>query len=114
VSYFRFPSSPAPALDVHSLFTRLKANPPPFLLDVREAEEFSAAHLAGAVLISLGNLASRLEELPPESQIICICARGNRSDAAAKMLLRAGFAALNLRGGMFAWQEAGYPTETPC
>jgi sulfur-carrier protein adenylyltransferase/sulfurtransferase len=73
------------------------------LLDVREpweAEEFS---LPGATLIPLGQLESRIEELPRGRPIACLCAVGARSAHAAAFLRAQGYDAVNLRGGVRAW-----------
>ncbi len=44
--------------------------------------------------------------------IIVVCARGNRSAAAAAQLRKLGFAeVLSLRGGIAAWQQANMPLE---
>lgn len=77
-----------------------------FLLDVREpweAEEFS---LPGSTLIPLGQLESRIEELPRGRTIACLCAVGARSAHAAAFLRAHGYDAVNLRGGVRAWLAA--------
>lgn len=88
--------------------TRLDGSQPPFLLDVRQPQEFKAGHIPGAKLIPLHELASRMNELPKNREILCICQSGSRSGTAARRLQNAGFNTLNLRGGMIAWQQAGY------
>lgn len=82
---------------------------PPFLLDVREPQEYREGHISGARLIPLGELGKRLGELPRDREILVICRSGNRSGAATRQLLSAGFRAVNLSGGMIGWQRAGYP-----
>jgi rhodanese-related sulfurtransferase len=47
--------------------------------------------------------------LPQDREIICVCRSGNRSGAAARQLVAAGYNAFNLRGGMNSWQRAGLP-----
>jgi rhodanese-related sulfurtransferase len=89
----------------------LKANHRTLLVDVREPYEYSAGHIAGAKLIPLGELSQRMKELPQNKEIILICATGNRSTSATKMLVRAGYRAFNASGGMFAWQRAGFPVK---
>lgn len=88
---------------------QMAAETPPFLLDVREQSEFRQARIAGAVLIPLGQLQARVQELPAGGDIIVVCASGARSGSAVNMLRRAGFNALNLEGGMGAWARAGLP-----
>jgi rhodanese-related sulfurtransferase len=102
-------SSPSSALDVAAANARLTAKPAPFLLDVREPDEFRAGHIAAAHLIPLGQLQARLAELPADRDILCVCRTGNRSGMAVRQLRRAGISAVNVRGGLVAWQAAGLP-----
>lgn len=88
--------------------TRLDSGQPVFLLDVRQPQEFKAGYIPGAKLIPLHELPARMNELPKDREILCICRSGARSGAAARQLQNAGFNALNVRGGMIAWQQAGY------
>jgi rhodanese-related sulfurtransferase len=80
------------------------------LLDVRESNEYRAAHAPSAKLISLGVLSKRLKELPLEREILVICASGVRSSQAASMLAKEGFRVTNISGGMASWQRAGLRT----
>jgi rhodanese-related sulfurtransferase len=84
-----------------------------YLLDVRSSEEFAYdGHIAGSRLIPLPALSARLDELPKDTSIICICRSGNRSQVAAEMLVRQGFTNVsNLVGGMQGWQQAGLPVK---
>lgn len=90
---------------------KLKSANPPFLLDVREPGEFKQGHIEGAKLIPLGDLARRLNELPKDREILCVCRSGARSGIAARQLEGAGFNTLNLRGGMIGWQQSGLPVK---
>jgi len=90
--------------------TELAALADPIVVDVREPYEFAAAHRAGAVLIPLGELSARLDEVPRETTVYVICAAGGRSQQAAAFLERNGVEAVNVTGGMTAWQQAGLPT----
>jgi len=85
---------------------RLSAGEAPFLLDVRQPEEFAAEHIPGATLIPLGELPGRLDELEQyrDQEMVLICRSGNRSVDAGKFLEMSGFSkATNMRGGMLAW-----------
>lgn len=78
----------------------------PLLLDVREAWEFAIAHLPGAALVPLGDLAARVRELPKDREMITICHHGLRSLAARSLLQQAGFAKVrSLAGGVDAWAD---------
>ena len=88
---------------------KLAQSPKPFLLDVRQPEEYRSGHIPGARLIPLSTLHNRLRELPKNQEIICICHSGNRSASAARQLVKAGYSAMDLRGGLIAWSRAGLP-----
>jgi len=76
------------------------------LLDVRTAGENRAGHIAGSLHIPLHELKRRMFELENyrDREIIVYCASGNRSVTATHLLDTNGFRAVNLRGGMLAWQ----------
>jgi rhodanese-related sulfurtransferase len=77
------------------------------LLDVREQDEWDAGHIEGSQHIPLGELGSRLAEVPTGQVVVAVCRTGSRSDRAAKGLRLSGFEALNLDGGVTAWSRAG-------
>lgn len=99
----------APELDVAAAQAKLLAKQAPFVLDVRQPEEYKMGHIPGAILIPLGELNVRMNKLPKDREIICVCASGSRSSSAARQLVGAGYNAMNLRGGMGSWQHAGFP-----
>jgi hydroxyacylglutathione hydrolase len=83
----------------------------PVIVDVREPWEFLSGHIPGALLIPLGELASRLTELDPSQPTAVVCASGNRSQSAAALLGQRGFQKVyNLADGMYGWQMAGFKT----
>lgn len=81
--------------------------------DVREPEEWRAAHIPGATHIPLGQLEQRLSELPPARPLVAACRSGSRSADATRFLRERGYDAANLAGGMKAWQRARLPIEPP-
>ncbi len=81
----------------------------PYLLDVRQPEEFRGGHVPGAKLIPLGELRSRMNELPKDREILVICHSGNRSLSATRQLASAGYRATNVIGGLIAWARSGLP-----
>jgi rhodanese-related sulfurtransferase len=99
---------PMPAITPNELNEKMKGPSPkrPYLIDVRQPEEFRAGHIPGAKLVPLGELSQRLEELPTNREIVCVCASGSRSHSATKMLLRAGYNAINMQGGMLMWSRS--------
>jgi rhodanese-related sulfurtransferase len=74
-----------------------------FLLDVREPDEVAAWAYPVGVNIPLGEVSSRLDELPRGVTIVVACHMGGRSAQAAQALSDAGWSAENLTGGMVAW-----------
>lgn len=83
-----------------------------FILDVRQPEEWNEYHVPGSTLIPLGELESRVKELPRDKQIVVVCRSGNRSATGRDILLKAGFQVTSLAGGLSQWKAAGYPTVT--
>ncbi len=81
-----------------------------FLLDVRQPEEWAEMHIQGAVLIPLGELESRISEIPTDRDVLIICRSGNRSTQAREILRAAGLErTTSIMGGMNAWQGEGLP-----
>jgi len=75
------------------------------LLDVRQPEEYEAGHIPGAMLIPLGELEARREELERGKKIIAYCRSGHRGMAAAIALCGLGFKDIhNLEGGILNWR----------
>lgn len=82
------------------------------ILDVRGRDEYLAGHIPGALNIHAGRVLAHLDKLPKERPLIVHCVGGDRSSTAISALLSHGFRnALNLTGGIRAWQEAGFPVE---
>ena len=83
---------------------------PHVLIDVREPEEYVDAHVPGAVLIPLGQIADRAGEIPGGSDLFVICRSGARSERAAEILATKDRIATNIAGGTLAWINAGNAT----
>lgn len=84
-----------------------------FILDVREPSEWAQGHIEGAVLIPLGELAGRLNEIPKDQRIVVVCRSGNRSARGRELLLNSGFDRVtSMTGGMNQWQAEGNPVIT--
>jgi rhodanese-related sulfurtransferase len=82
-----------------------------FVLDVRQPDEWAAVHIPDATLIPLGELESRLAEVPRDRQVVVVCRSGNRSAQGRDILLGAGFPSVtSMAGGMNDWAAAEYPT----
>lgn len=81
------------------------------LVDVREEWEFLQDRIAGAVNIPLSKFDIRKLPVEDGRRLVLTCAVGRRSAQAAGILLATGHdSATHLRGGMLAWDDAGYGT----
>ncbi len=79
------------------------------VVDVREVSEYRTGHIPDAIHVPLGQLASRVDEVPLDRPIVAYCGHGERAATAVSLLERAGHKVLlNLDGGIGAWREAGY------
>jgi len=76
------------------------------LVDVREPHEFDICRLPGALLIPLGDVPARMNELDSAQEIVVHCRSGARSARAVEFLRQAGFSRIhNLKGGILAWSD---------
>jgi rhodanese-related sulfurtransferase len=80
------------------------------LIDVREAWEWEQQRVPGAVLIPLAEIPQRLQEIPADRDVYVHCRLGGRSARAVDFLHEHGRPrAINVVGGIEAWEEAGLP-----
>lgn len=81
------------------------------LLDVREPWEAALASIqpsstasAASLLMPMGQVTARWQELDPQQPIVCYCHHGMRSLQVVAFLQRQGFDSVyNLAGGIDAW-----------
>jgi NADPH-dependent 2,4-dienoyl-CoA reductase/sulfur reductase-like enzyme/rhodanese-related sulfurtransferase len=78
------------------------------VLDVREPFELSVENVEGAVNIPLGQLRTRLDELPRDKTIHVFCRSGQRSYYATRLLLQNGFEVKNISGGTLSRTYASF------
>jgi rhodanese-related sulfurtransferase len=78
-----------------------------WLLDVREQDEWDRGHAPDAHLLPMGLVGDRIDEIPRDVPLVVICHSGYRSWQVTKALVEAGYDAVNVAGGMEAWQSAG-------
>ncbi len=88
------------------------------LVDVREADEFAAGHIPGAVHMSRGLLEFKMTANPAlaarDSKVVVYCKSGGRSALAAAALLDMGYLSVqSLAGGFDSWVAAGKPVAKP-
>ena len=103
------PVKKIPNIMVTDVQKKISAKDNILLLDVRTATEFDGplGHIAGAVLLPVQELEQRIDELNEhkEKEIIVICRSGNRSQTGTRILISHGFNAVNMLGGMKAWND---------
>lgn len=83
------------------------------LLDVREQREWDAVHVPGATHLALSAMRGGPVELDESASYVVICASGVRSETVTEALVAAGYSAVNVIGGMPAWEQAGGPVVRP-
>lgn len=89
---------------------------PVTLVDVREADEWRAGHLPGAVHVPRGFLEMQAESKLPakDAPLIVYCAGGNRSAFATATLKQLGYSDVrHMSGGFSGWRDAGLKIVKP-
>ena len=82
-----------------------------FILDVREDDEWAAGHAPDAVHLPMSQITGRLDEIP-EGPLAVVCKVGGRSAQVTMFLAQRGHEAVNVTGGMLAWEAEGRPMTT--
>lgn len=77
------------------------------MVDVRTTGEWNAGHCASAMHMALDQLSQKQRRIPKSKKVVVVCRSGNRSRGATKQLIASGYDAVNLSGGMNAWQRSG-------
>jgi rhodanese-related sulfurtransferase len=94
---------------------RLAENQNALLIDVREDNEWQAAHAEGAEHLGKGIIERDIETAVPDksTELILYCGGGYRSALAADALQKMGYTNVwSMAGGWKAWKEAGAPVES--
>ena len=97
-------------VSVAETHARMKQNPEAKLIDVREDNEWNAAHAAGSIHLGKGIIERDIETAVPDknTELILYCGGGYRSALASDALQKMGYTnVFSLAGGWRAWQEAG-------
>jgi rhodanese-related sulfurtransferase len=92
-------------VDVVGLAAALRDDP--LVIDVREPFEYNAGHLEGAKSMPMHLVPKSMGELPKDDTLFVICRSGNRSWQVCQYLNQHGYDAVNVAGGMVAWDAAG-------
>ena len=99
-------------IDVDGLKARLDRREAVWILDVREPNEAAICRIAGATLIPLRELPSRLAEVPRDADVVVHCKMGGRSAKAVQLLRDRGYTRVrNLEGGILAWIDRIDPSQ---
>jgi adenylyltransferase/sulfurtransferase len=94
-----------------ALAERLRGGAPIALVDVREPYEWRIARIEGAQLMPLSTFSPAATTLDPDADVVVYCHHGVRSQAAAEMLVAAGFSRVwNLSGGIDRWSVEVEPS----
>ena len=93
---------------------RIRENKDAKLIDVREDNEWDAAHAAGAIHLGKGIIERDIERTVPDkdTELILYCGGGYRSALATDSLQKMGYTnVFSMAGGWKAWKEAGGSVE---
>jgi len=93
---------------------RIQANAEVRLIDIREDNEWAAAHAVGAEHLGKGIIERDIETTVPDksTELILYCGGGYRSALAADVLQQMGYTKVfSMAGGWKAWKESGAPIE---
>lgn len=83
-----------------------------FLLDVRTAQEWNEVHIPNTILIPLDQLASRVNEVPRDREVVVLCRSGDCARQGSDILYNSGFTQVaSMTGSLNDWRGSGYPTQ---
>lgn len=105
-----------PSLSVGEVELALHTQQPVIVLDVREQNEFASGHIPKAINIPEERLhdGASIALHDKKSPIYVYCKNGHRGAVATRLLRSMGYKhALNIIGGLSAWQQSGYPQQSP-
>lgn len=108
-----------PRIRPSELDERLSAGDRPFLLDIRPEPDYRGDAIEGSLNVPVYDdlrsgdesaLRARLDEVPPDREVVVICKMGIVAKRATSVLDDAGYDATTLAGGMHGW--TGYRNGT--
>ena len=77
----------------------------PILIDVREIDEYTDAHIPGIPLIPMSEMANHADEFKRNEEYVFVCRSGRRSHEVAKFFQEHGIENVaNYDGGMLEWE----------
>lgn len=101
-------------LNVEEVSTLIKSEKEVVLIDVRTPDEFNGGHIKGALHMNIydADFEARLKELDRDKEYVIYCRSGGRSGKASDKMENLGFTNIhNMKGGMMAWDRAGFPSK---
>jgi rhodanese-related sulfurtransferase len=101
-------------MDIDQLKTLQSSGEKFTLVDVREDNEWTAGHAAGALHLSKGVIERDIESkvAQKDAKLVLYCGSGSRSALAADSLIKMGYTnVFSLAGGINGYKAAGLPTE---
>ena len=105
------PPTKVPEMTAPEVKKMMDEKKPFVLVDVREPHEFQICRIPGSILIPLGEVPKRMNELNSADDIVVHCRSGMRSAQAVEFLMKAGFRKIhNLKGGVLAWADEVDPS----
>jgi len=102
----------APAIDAARLYEMLLRGEAPFILDVRNADDFARWHIEGRASMALVNIPyydfiededAAVAQLPAGQPMLVVCAKEGSSQYVAELLRERGVEASYLAGGILSW-----------
>jgi SulP family sulfate permease len=107
--HIAMPTHEVNSVDARKLWDDLHKPNPPMVIDVRESREFHQGHIPQARLIPLHKLFGDISQVPKDKPVVFVCRSGRRSTRATFALANQGFENVRvLRGGILAWEAAGF------
>lgn len=98
-------------IDIKTTLTMLEQSQA-VLVDIRDAQSFSAGHAPGAVHLTNQTIADFMNRVEFEQPILVMCYHGVSSQGAAEYLANQGYEDVSsIEGGFSAWERASYPIE---
>jgi rhodanese-related sulfurtransferase len=115
LGFIVIPDGLKPQSTAKDLQTRLQWGEPALtIVDVRDPASFKKSHIMGAVSVPMDQLVVELQNSCESVRDIYVYGDSDEATAtAAQQLRQSGFISVaELKGGLSAWQSAGYPVET--
>ncbi len=106
-----WPKVEAPAIAPEALKAALAGPNAPFVVDIRDAEEFAKSRIAEARSVPVDDLLKQARAFPAGRPVVLVDHAGHQVPVAVRVLASAGLRDVKrLDGGMIRWQQQGLPS----